>query len=832
MKKLNSLMVVFLIAALAYSPVISVSARLSLTREGTDLKEAASTTPVEPGSPLPRPAPPHPNLVEKARQGKATLPEQIMDLENSRAAGLNQPNPYAPKAPRAQWKTLAILVKFTDKNSQVSASFFDSLIFGTGSSQLNHYYKEVSYNQLDIVTVNLPSSLGWYTMPSTYATYVNNNYCMGLTYPNNCQKLAEDAVAAANPVVDFSQYDNDGDLVVDHIFIVHAGVGAEVSGLTTDVWSHAWNMSAIQPVDGVWAFYYSTEPEYMVTPGDMTIGVYAHELGHGLGLPDLYDTDYSSEGSGAWSLMGIGTWNGPGNSGSSPAHLDAWSKIQLGWTTPTVVVGTIIGAGIANAENNAIAYRLQSPQQASTEYFLVENRQQTGYDSYLPANGLLIWHVDEAIFQNTTECKQHNNWNCGASHYKVALEQADGSLHLENKTNTGDGGDPYPGTSSKTSFTSATTPNTSSYYSSSSMLLTVTNISASASSMTADLYVPRPPLPFPKVSPSNSATNVSTFPTASWMHSSGQSYYEFCIDQTKNSTCDSGTWSYAGTFTNYPLGNLLFGTEYSWQIRATNAWGSTEADGAWWSFTTQYPPLGDFPKISPANGVVGQLVNGALSWGPSANAVSYEYCVDMWPDSLCQTSWVNVGSTNSAIPAGLLYLTTYEWQVRSVDPGGVTKEADTGTWFTFTTTPPPPIPFNKIAPLNNTTGHPLLLQLTWNPSLNMAYYEYCLDDINNNLCDTSWVICGLQLSVFEPNNLYNHTYYWQVRASNPGGDTYADNGNWWNVTIKPATGIIHLPLVQMKTPAGLLSIFVTEAAHNGLFSFLNPFLLWLHGLNS
>ena len=93
---------------------------------------------------------------------------------------------------------LAVVVDFDDQVSTVTASFFDSLVFAppvSGRGSVRDYFDEVSYGQLDIVTVNLPSSLGWVRAPSTYAHYTNGNYCWG-AYPQNCRKLAEDVVDA------------------------------------------------------------------------------------------------------------------------------------------------------------------------------------------------------------------------------------------------------------------------------------------------------------------------------------------------------------------------------------------------------------------------------------------------------------------------------------------------------------------------------------------------------------------------------------------------------------------------------------------------------------
>ena len=89
---------------------------------------------------------------------------------------------------------------------------------------------------------------------------------------------------------------------------------------------------------------------------------------------------------------------------------------------------------------------------AGNEYFLLENRQKTGFDVSLPGDGLLIWHIDEAQSANTDE-----------NHYKVALMQADGKRDMERNTNRGDAGDPYPGTSNNNTFSATSNPNSKSY---------------------------------------------------------------------------------------------------------------------------------------------------------------------------------------------------------------------------------------------------------------------------------------------------------------------------------------------------------------------------------
>jgi hypothetical protein len=229
---------------------------------------------------------------------------------------------------------------------------------------------------------------------------------------------------------------------------------------------------------------YSMEPEYWQNYGDMTCGVFAHEMGHSVFfLPDLYDYGYDSRGLGRWSLMAGGSWNG--TLGSSPSHPDAWSRIQMGFATPTVLTTNLINASIPAVENTATIYRLWTNGMQINEYFLVENRQQIGYDAAMRGNGMLIYHVDESVSGN------NNQWYPGYTnngHYKVALEQADGLFHLEHYSNSGDTGDPYPGSSNNRTFDNGSTPN-SQDYSFADTQVAVRNISNSGSTMTADLYV-------------------------------------------------------------------------------------------------------------------------------------------------------------------------------------------------------------------------------------------------------------------------------------------------------------------------------------------------------
>jgi len=435
--------------------------------------------------------PPHPELVERIRSGQTAEPYYLHNRAELMRVGVNAPvsglkarceiGGMAKPAVSGNINLLAILVDFSDKAAQVAAAKFDTLIYVDRSGTVTNYYKEVSYNTLTIATVTLPSSLGWKRAPQTLAYYANNQNGLG-SYPQNAQKLVEDAVDLVDAQVNFSLYDNDFDGYVDGLIVIHAGRGAELTGSNGDIWSHMW---AISPRlrDGVYIYTYSMEPEYWITPGDMTCGVYCHELGHIFGLPDLYDTDYTSEGVGKWSLMAAGSWNG--TLGASPAHPDVWSKIELGFLTPTIPSTNQAGASLPQVETNASAYRLWTSGTLGNEYFLIENRQRIGYDAALPADGLLIWHIDEGRADNDDEWWPGCGWSV---HYKVALVQADNLWELEKGIDQGDSGDPFPGSTDKRSFGNSTAPGSNSY-SGSATNVAVNNISNSGTAMTADIVV-------------------------------------------------------------------------------------------------------------------------------------------------------------------------------------------------------------------------------------------------------------------------------------------------------------------------------------------------------
>ena len=396
-----------------------------------------------------------------------------------------------------------ILINFNNTTTITTPAQFDTLLFGYGNNSMRDYYNEVSYGAFT-VSAGPGGVAGWYTTVNGHDYYGKvNGY-------QRAAMLAKEAVTQADGTYDFAPYDQDNDCYVDAASIVHQGDGAEASGNTTDIHSHRWSFTSAGlteyttndscPSGGFIKINdYIIQPEIYYPDGQIhTVGVFAHEYGHALGLPDLYDTDDSSNGIGDWSLMASGSWNMliGGRKGDRPAHMDAWSKYFLNWVTPTQVTGTLTSEAIQQAAFNADVYKIGTGTPLSGEYFLVENRQQVGFDVGLPGAGLLIWHIDGATISSKRSSNTVNNDECypggppcSAQHYGIRLVQADGAWDLEIKNNKGDQGDPFPGTcylllNCNTSFNSTTSPN-SNLYNGSLSGVNIANISDSGSAMTA-----------------------------------------------------------------------------------------------------------------------------------------------------------------------------------------------------------------------------------------------------------------------------------------------------------------------------------------------------------
>ena len=408
---------------------------------------------------------PAPAQREKRKAGPAPV--------NGEGAAAAPPAPPLLVPPAGTVKNLVVLCRFSNHTLGVhtrAEADYDTIFNTVGgdatlapTGSVKDYYTENSYGAMTLqstVTV-------WVTLPQTEAYYANGFDGTG-SYPQNAQRMVEDALALVDASVNFGQFDQDNDGFIDAISVIHSGYGAETGGGGGNwIWSHRWGLpanwvSADNNSLGVKVKVrdYHTEPALWGTSGTapVRIGVICHETGHFFGLPDFYDTDGTSEGIGSWCLM-ANSWGFDGTQ-LRPPHFSAWCKIQLGWVTPTV-----IGPGAQSAprvETSPTVFKITTGF-PSGEYLLVENRQPFGFESAMSQGGLAIWHIDETKTNNNSEGYPGQvGWPGNANHYKVALLQADGLYEMEKGINRGDGGDVYR-SGGVSEINSTTVPNTKTY---------------------------------------------------------------------------------------------------------------------------------------------------------------------------------------------------------------------------------------------------------------------------------------------------------------------------------------------------------------------------------
>lgn len=341
-------------------------------------------------------------------------------------------------------KNLMILANFNDTQTTYTQGDFHNLMNqenynGTGS--FRDFYLENSGGLLDVST----TVTVWVTLPNSHDYYGPEG---------KWGEFAFDAVTAAyNQGIDFSEFDNDSDGKVDAVAIIHQGPGQEVTSNTSDIWSHSWYLSsagysqAERTFNNAVVDNYTVQPEQYGQSGAMTtIGVICHEFGHSLGAVDYYDVDYDEngqyDGMGNWDLMANGSYNGNPN-GSLPAHINAYEKNLWGWNTvqvisnpQSIILEPVVSSGVVLKINTS----------TEGEYFLFENRQRAGFDSDLPGEGLLIYHVD----QNYLDVNRPSNMVNIGEHQGLYPIAAGGTINAASC--------PFPGTSIVTMFTDDTTP--------------------------------------------------------------------------------------------------------------------------------------------------------------------------------------------------------------------------------------------------------------------------------------------------------------------------------------------------------------------------------------
>lgn len=305
----------------------------------------------------------------------------------------------------------------------------------TGSAA--DYYKENSHGlfepEFDVY--------GPVTLSKGYS-YYGGNTSWG-DEPNSARMISE-ACSLINDEVNFADYDLNEDGYVDMVYVIYAGYGEADGGPADSVWPHSWTLTEgigwpLRKDDVIIDSYAcSNELQFGLDIPD-GIGAFVHEFGHVLGLADLYNTSYNSGPftPGAWDVMDAGSYN---NNSHTPPCMSAFERYALDWLEPTVLDSEQDIQLLPLSEHNQ-AYIL--PTENENEFFLFEYRRKTGFDKYIPAEGMLVWHID--FVQDVWDWNQVNTTK---NHQYVDIIEAD-----QKQTSRTVKGDCFPGSSDVTELT-------------------------------------------------------------------------------------------------------------------------------------------------------------------------------------------------------------------------------------------------------------------------------------------------------------------------------------------------------------------------------------------
>ena len=302
------------------------------------------------------------------------------------------PGTGSPKIP-------IILVQYTDKKMSNTMESFQNTYTNSNKSVKQYFIDQSAGKfspQFDLY--------GIYTLSSTRATYGGNDRYgddkgVGKMVGEACQLAEADGI-------NWKDYDNDGDGECDVVIVVYAGVGeAQAYGVVPNsIWPCQWTLSSAGyygdgtgalTLDNTYIDKFAVFNEVRGSSDYGTtldgIGTFCHEFSHCLGLPDFYDTEYSGSyfGMGNWSLMDGGSYN---DDSDTPCGYTAYEKDFMGWMSlSTPSPNTQYSLPAINA-TNPVAYKVVNDADPN-EYYVLENRQLSGWDAYLPSHGLQVTHV-------------------------------------------------------------------------------------------------------------------------------------------------------------------------------------------------------------------------------------------------------------------------------------------------------------------------------------------------------------------------------------------------------------------------------------------------------
>ena len=340
-------------------------------------------------------------------------------------------------------KSLVILVNFSNKSFVVAnpQEAFTNMLNQEGYSENGGTGSARDYfisSSMGLFTPRFDVT-GPYNLPNDMEYYGKNS---GGDDVRPRQMIIDACRLAHDDGVDFSKYDTDSDGYVDNIFVFYAGYNEAEGGPANTIWPHRWALSPTLTLNGVKIYDYACTSELRGKNGSNMcgIGTFTHEFGHVLGLPDFSATNGASHQTlSDWSVMDGGAYL---NDGRTPPAYSAYERFFLGWMTPVeinspayITLDTLTTSNTAYLISQSGSHNLIGSNPISKEFFMLENRQKTGWDSYLPNSGMLITRIN----YNATTWRT-NEVNNIATTMGVNIMEADGIASEATLS-----GDPFPG---------------------------------------------------------------------------------------------------------------------------------------------------------------------------------------------------------------------------------------------------------------------------------------------------------------------------------------------------------------------------------------------------
>lgn len=360
---------------------------------------------------------------------RATAPRKRI-TEQQQASELN----IAPRG-------LIILVNFADVAFKTDKAELDSMLTGENYTRNYSYvYNKYTYNISSKGSARQyfqDASFGQYnpqfdvvgpvTLSETMAYYGKNNPSTGQDM--RPEEMILDACRLVDDSVDFTLYDNNNDGVVDFVYVFYAGFGEADGGGANTIWPHQYFASWWETVrlDGkkIDRYACSNELSFYSKMHD-GIGPFCHEFSHVLGLPDLYTTDGAIHRTCVdWDILDYGPYT---NDSNTPPSYSAYERFFMGWLTPRILTESeMVTLKDLQTHNEALlisttgTHNLVGNDPKPTTFYLLENRQQTGWDEYLPGHGMMLTKV-----QYNTSKWLNNEVNNTKTRMGVDIIEADG----------------------------------------------------------------------------------------------------------------------------------------------------------------------------------------------------------------------------------------------------------------------------------------------------------------------------------------------------------------------------------------------------------------------